>query len=100
MTTTTLTPTDERKKVDPFDLDDIATEIRCLSSNVYIVSKVVAPKELEEIDTPSEKTVEEVFYSIMMQLEHVADRLEAFTNCLMQEQKTTATPTDESKDCR
>lgn len=99
MNTTTLTPTDALKAIDPFDLDDIATEIKCVSSNVYVMSSLVTPKEMQEIDTMTEKTMTEAFYSIMRNLEHVADCLLDFEDRLMKAQKT-ATPTDESKDCR
>lgn len=100
MTNTLLTPTDESKNIALFDLDEIATEIRCLSSNIYLVSCLVEPREMQEIDTPSEKTILEVFHSIMMNAESLADRLEAIGDRLLKINKTTATPTDESKDCR
>lgn len=112
MTNTLLTPTDERMKVDPFDLDDIATkisfdlddiatEIRCVSSNLFVISSLVKPNdELNDINIMSEKTMQEAFYSIMRNIDGIADRLDDASMRLMQEQKTTATPTDESKDCR
>lgn len=100
MTNTLLTPTDGRTKVDPFDLDEIATELRCLSSNIYLVSCFVEPREMQEINTQTEKTMQEAFFSIMRNIDGIADRLEDASMRLMQEQKTTATPTDESKDCR
>ena len=102
MTTTTLTPTDESTVfgIDPFDLDEIASEIKCISSNVYVMSTLVIPKEMQDIDTMSEKTMTEVFYSIMCNLEGVADRLIDLEKRSMKAQKTTTTPTDENKDCR
>lgn len=100
MTNTLLTPTDALKAIDPFDLDDIAAELHGISSNILIVSNIVEPKQMQDCDTPSENTLQEAFFAIMKCLEHAADNLIDFEQRLMQAQKTTATPTDESKDCR
>ena len=100
MTNTTLTPTDALKAIDPFDLDDIAAEIHGISSNLFIVSSIVEPKQMQDIDTPSENTVQEAFFAILKNLDHVAESLLDFETRLMKAQKETATPTDESKDCR
>jgi len=101
MTNTLLPPTDEHVKVDPFDLEELAAEIRCVSSNLCAVSLLVKPNdELHDIEIITEKTMQEAFYSIMRNIDGIADRLEDATVRLMQAQKTTATPTDESKDCR
>lgn len=100
MTNTLLTPTDERMKVDPFDLDDIAAELHGISSNILIVSNFVEPKQMQDCDTPSENTLQETFFAIMRHLEHAAESLLDFEERLMKAQKETATPTDERKDCR
>lgn len=101
MTNTLLTPTDGRTKVDPFDLDDLVAELHGVSSNLFVVSSLVMPNDkLNDIDIMSETTMQEAFFSIMRNIDGIADRLEDASMRLMQEQKTTATPTDESKDCR
>ena len=102
MTNTLLTPTDDRTVfgIDPFDIDTLAAELHGISSNILIVSSIVEPKVMQDVDTPSDNTVQEAFFAIMRNLEHVADELIDLEERLMKAQKTTATPTDESKDCR
>lgn len=101
MTNTLLTPTDESTKVDPFDLDNLVAELHGVSSNLFVVSSLVMPNDkLNDIDIMSETTMQEAFFSIMRNIDGIADRLEDATVRLMKAQKTTATPTDESKDCR
>lgn len=100
MTNTLLTPTDDRMKVDPFDLDDLAAELHGISSNILIISSIVEPKQMQDMDALSDDTLQEAFFAIMKNLEHVADNLLDFEKSLMKAQKETATPTDESKDCR
>lgn len=100
MKTTTLTPTDAFHAINPFDLDDIAAELHGISSTILIVSEIVEPKRMQDMDTTSDNTLQEAFFSIIKNLEHVADNLLDFEERLMKAQKETATPTDESKDCR
>lgn len=100
MTTTLSTPTDALKAIDPFDLDDLATELKGVSSTVFIMSELVEPKRMQDIDTMSDNTMHEAFFSIIRNIERIMESVLAFEDKLLQAQKETATPTDESKDCR
>lgn len=82
---------------DPFYLDGIAAQLRCVSSNIQVVSSVVKPNdEINTTSIPSPNTIEECFYMIQDAINRIADELTEV--CEMQ--LKTATPTDESKDCR
>ena len=77
-------------------LADIATTLKGVTRNISIVSSLVKPND--DVTEVSESTLEFAFYAIENQLDRIANDLDAID--LEMTKKETATPTDESKDCR
>lgn len=82
-------------------IGDIAAEIIGISRCISMIQLLVKP-----IDTtnnpqgvPTQETVDGAFYAVTQQLDRIADDLNDLKD-VMQNAKKTATPTDESKDCR
>lgn len=95
MTTTTIQPTTRQL---PFDLEDIAAELTGISRTLTCIAELVMPRRIDGISTPTESTIEGAFFAIERQIDRIADNLNDFDDALMK--MKTATPTDESKDCR
>ena len=79
-------------------LEDVAAELTGVSAAITCLADLAQPKQsLQEINTPTETTLDSAFFAITRQIDRIADHLNEFAEMYA---KKAATPTDESKDCR
>ena len=81
-------------------LEDVAAELTGVSAAITCLADLAQPKQsLQEINTPTETTLDSAFFAITRQIDRIADHLNEFAD-KYEVKRRTATPTDESKDCR
>lgn len=57
------------------NLDALAAELSGIRGTVQILSYLVQPKDISEIDTPSQETLDNAFFHVINALERIADDL-------------------------
>ena len=66
-------------------LEDIAVELTGVSNIICCISELVQPKQsLNEINAPTEPTIEGAFYAVQRQIDRIANRLNEIAKALPQ----------------